>query len=177
MCISSRSSHRSQRSLAPEHTGSRGRAEQSEAAILISMQNRCSILGSKNMKPLTRILLSAACAAAFSAAPVTNGVAGGSHGGGGHSLVQHNQATHDANQNGAAKRPKSAAQPKPTVVRDHGDKNTKTTTTTSCSGRGHHGSGCSTVRDHTSGNQGDWHMPPGGPSGPAGGPNSRKPPS
>lgn len=129
------------------------------------------------MKPLIRILLTTVCFATLTAASVTGGIAGGSRNGG-HGGFDHNphggSGNNTANTTGAAKKPTSFAQPKPPVVRDHGDKNTKTTTTTSCS-RGPHPT-CATVRDHTSGQQGDWHVPPRGTHGPAGGPNSRNPP-
>ena len=104
-------------------------------------------------------------------------LAGGAAANAGSRGMSHNAHSSGTNDTGAANHPNSAAQPKPTVTRDHGDKpatTTTTTTTTGPCGHGHHN--CATVRDHTSGPQGDWH-PPHGSTGPAGGPNSRKPPS
>ena len=143
------------------------------------------------MKISTRLFPILICSACLLTTTAINANAGGGrhgHGDGGHASPptytgnghggfwhHHNDGLKiNPNTSGAAKRPKSAGQPTGPVVRDHGAKNTKTTTTTSCS-RGPH-SKCATVRDHTSGPQGDWHTPPHGSSGPAGGPNSRKPP-
>jgi hypothetical protein len=121
------------------------------------------------MKSPTRLFLIASSVACLT-------LAGGVAANAGSRSMSHNAHSSGGNtgtnDNGAANRPKSAGQSQGTVVRDHGDKPTKTTTTKLCA-HGHHN--CVPVRDHTSGQQGDWHSH--GSTGPAGGPNSRKPPS
>ena len=146
------------------------------------------------MRSSIQIMLVAVCAAGLTVVSVTDGAAGGggghgrsggsppppSRGSGAHFGGQSAHFPHGGtsagtfgNTGGAAPRPKNVAQPKPPVVRDHGDRlqPSPAKTTEVCTNHGPRPR-CTTVHDHRTGDHGHWR--PSG-HGPAGGPNDRNP--
>lgn len=94
----------------------------------------------------------------------TNANAGGKHDNGNHGRASNTTYTGSASASGAAKKPKSAAQERPPYQLPCGAHNYAGTPP------------CPHVRDQRSGEHRPGHYQP-DISGPAGGPNNRKPPS